>query len=606
MNQLLHKLWLLFWQLLPANPILVRVVHGASRRQRHLLLRFGYLTALFLVVVFALFLSMSGQSTSLAELAKGASQTFKWASMAQLAMMCFLAPAFTAAAITQERDAQTYNILLSTPLSSAQIVFGSLMSRLYFVIMLLIAGVPIFLMTMLYGGVTTSQVMESFMLSAATAVLTGALAIFVAMMGVGTRRTIFSFYLLIALYLLGMELLGQWDGTAAAASPPNLDGKQMSWLTFLHPFLALDVALNRVYAPPETHLADFNPIARYALAHPSAAYVTWTLLLALVLTTTSILFVRSGARQGEPRWYTSSLTKLLRRDASGERRRSPRTVWGNPVAWREAKTRAAGGGGVRALVIVAGSIASLALLISYFNGAISADQARAWLADLIAIQFALLLLVATNTAATSMTKEKESKTMDLLLTTPLTSRYVLFGKLRGLVSFAAPLLAAPVITVFVFSLYGLFARPRPAALWLETAVTLAALLLVYTAGACVIGLRMSLHTRKNVTAVMYSVGMVVLVGGGASGLAQAFVTAAHGEFGAFVAPFAPFTAIAYIVDPSGLFDNARDFAVRAPAARVSSLVGCTLAVAGWGFVVWSIYTSLVRNFDMTLRRQSGL
>jgi ABC-type transport system involved in multi-copper enzyme maturation permease subunit len=84
---------------------------------------------------------MAGKSASLSELAKGASQTFAWASIAQLLLMCFLAPVFTASAITQEKDAQTFNILLSTPLSNAQIVFGSLMSRLYFVVMLLVAGV---------------------------------------------------------------------------------------------------------------------------------------------------------------------------------------------------------------------------------------------------------------------------------------------------------------------------------------------------------------------------------------------------------------------------------------------------------------------------------
>ncbi|MEK7757774.1 MAG: ABC transporter permease subunit, partial [Planctomycetota bacterium] len=146
------------WHLLPANPILVRVVHGGSRRPRHLWLRVGYLGALLFVVLFSLV--MTWQSGSLAELAKGASQTFKWASTAQLLLMCFLAPVFTASAITQERDAQTFNILLSTPLSSAQIVLGSLASRLYFVITLLFSGLPIFLMTMVYGGVTTRQIVE--------------------------------------------------------------------------------------------------------------------------------------------------------------------------------------------------------------------------------------------------------------------------------------------------------------------------------------------------------------------------------------------------------------------------------------------------------------
>ena len=76
MNRVLYKLWLWFWHLLPANPILVRVVHGASRRTRHLWLRAGYLGALLLVVLFTLLASLGQASASLAELAKGASQTF--------------------------------------------------------------------------------------------------------------------------------------------------------------------------------------------------------------------------------------------------------------------------------------------------------------------------------------------------------------------------------------------------------------------------------------------------------------------------------------------------------------------------------------------------
>ena len=48
MNQVLYKLWLWFWHLLPANPILVRVVHVSSRRSRHLWLRIGYLGTLLL------------------------------------------------------------------------------------------------------------------------------------------------------------------------------------------------------------------------------------------------------------------------------------------------------------------------------------------------------------------------------------------------------------------------------------------------------------------------------------------------------------------------------------------------------------------------------
>ena len=75
MNQVVRKIWLALWHLLPANPILVRVVSGASRRPRHLWLRVGYLGTLLAVVLFSLIAAGSGtQSGALDELAKGASQ----------------------------------------------------------------------------------------------------------------------------------------------------------------------------------------------------------------------------------------------------------------------------------------------------------------------------------------------------------------------------------------------------------------------------------------------------------------------------------------------------------------------------------------------------
>ena len=107
-----------------------------------------------------------------------------------------------------------------------------------------------------------------------------------------------------------------------------------------------------------------------------------------------------------------------------------------------------------------------------------------------------------------MTKEKDSKTMDLLLTTVLTSRYILWGKLRGLVSFCLPLIGGPVIALLLFGLYGIFGAASPPAVCIESAAELAGLMVVYCAFACVLGLQISLNARKSVTAVMYRRGHV--------------------------------------------------------------------------------------------------
>lgn len=604
MNAVLSKLGLWFWHLLPANPILVRVVYGASRRQRHLWLRFGYL-ALLAAVVLWLQIPSANESASLTDLAKSASLTFSYAASTQLLLMCFLAPVFTASAITQERDAQTFNILISTPLTSGQIVLGTLMSRMYFVIVLLLAGLPIFCMTMIYGGVTGRQIVQSFALSASTAILTGALAIFIAMIGVGTRRTIFSFYLMIALYLLALFLLGRWNWTWVAASAPNQAGVQMSWLTPLHPFLALEVALNRVNAPHFADLPEYGSLARYALAFPSTIYVTWTLAVSVVMVILSMFFVRRGIKTGEPTAIGTFFSRF-RRVAPGERTRPPRHVWSNPVAWREACTRASGGRAIRWIISIAGLTGAIVVLVYYLGGHLTAASVPEWLAGLTMIQFALAVIIAANTAATSITKEKESKSMELLMTTPLTSSYVLWGKLRGLVSFVLPLLTGPVVMLLLFAMIDLLRGAKPAAISIEAAAEVGLLLVIFTAAACVVGLRFSLYSRNNMMAVMTSIGAILLGGGLLTLIGFGLVNASGGEFGAFLAPFTPFTAVWFLISPAELSLGTNLATAANPAdLRVAAAIGTLISLGGYTLIVWRGYVALVRGFDMVMRKQTG-
>ena len=175
-----------FWHLLPGNPILVRVVAMGSKRVRHLWARLAYLLVLFLVLlIMGSGLMQAGRESSLAELAKNSTQTFYSVSLVQLFLMSFIAPIFCAAAITQEKDANTYHILLTTPLTNGQIVLGSLFSRIFFVWVLLLSGLPIFCIMMIYGGVTTAEIFQSFGLAACTGLVTGSIAITISFLKVG-------------------------------------------------------------------------------------------------------------------------------------------------------------------------------------------------------------------------------------------------------------------------------------------------------------------------------------------------------------------------------------------------------------------------------------
>ena len=86
-----------------------------------------------LVVVVSLLSGNSGSNSATAggldTLAQTSGQIFERMSYLQLGLVALLAPIFTAGAITQEKDAQTYDILLATPLSNGQIVLGSWLAR---------------------------------------------------------------------------------------------------------------------------------------------------------------------------------------------------------------------------------------------------------------------------------------------------------------------------------------------------------------------------------------------------------------------------------------------------------------------------------------------
>lgn len=75
----------------------------------------------------------------------------------QLALILFITPGLTAGAISSEREKQTLNILLTTSQSSFQIIFGKMSSSIVFLLLLLIAGLPLYSLVFLFGGISPGQ-----------------------------------------------------------------------------------------------------------------------------------------------------------------------------------------------------------------------------------------------------------------------------------------------------------------------------------------------------------------------------------------------------------------------------------------------------------------
>ena len=696
------------WRLIPANPILLRVVQTKSKRRFDLFVRCGYLGLLVAIVVF--YIMGSDTAGNLDSLAKTSAQLFQYLSYCQLALVCFLAPIFTAGAITQEKDSQTYDILLSTPLTNGQILLGSMLSRLFFIVALLVSGIPIFSITQIFGGVAIKAIVQSFGIAAATAFITGALAMAIAVFKVGTRRTIFSFYMFIVVYLVGGFVLDQIPYFHIALA--NGSVSSTSWWTGLNPLLALRTIFNeKSYTPPDLGQLPQGlqtwPIGWW-LSNPASFYTSLMFFLSFVLVSPSMLVLRRLAQSHNSLrgWILQKLHL-----STGDKNRKPRSVWSNPIAWREAKTKASaaratflryafillGIGGAAVLVVQFASFSaprfpdyvdvnsynptSRALTIYRPNDpggsqtlpirladeanptsitlgsdnkeispddlrghlSVSADvyrnankvpiawasihaeevprrlpapQVRQFLLGAALVELAVILLIVTNAAASTVTREKEDGTLDLLLSTPITSRYYIWGKLRGLVSFVLPLIAVPVISVGIFIVFDLFRQftnwDDPTFEWIvfpEAVIILPAMLIIVAAFAAILGMQMSLRCRTTVMAVMISIGIVIGICGALGWCGYSLLQpTGGGTIGVIAGSFSPFTLLTMLIDPYRY--AARAFGLdgsgeNAPAqARILMLVFSFVAVAGYTAIVWSMYKSMVKNFDMTIRKQS--
>lgn len=107
-----------------------------------------------------------------------------------------------------------------------------------------------------------------------------------------------------------------------------------------------------------------------------------------------------------------------------------RQVWNNPILWREMATWAYG----RKVLLIRVVYLLLALGIAYATVSAVGDEAQLsrWGAAVpLAPLFIVSLMLVNAMSVTSITTERDSRCLDLLLVTDLTAKEIVFGKLGG-------------------------------------------------------------------------------------------------------------------------------------------------------------------------------
>jgi ABC-type transport system involved in multi-copper enzyme maturation permease subunit len=149
-----------------------------------------------------------------------------------LFFVAFLTPALTAGAISSEQEKLTLEMLQATPLNTHAILMGKLISTTSYVIMLLVAAIPIISLIFTFGGVAVEDMLLAALIILVTGVTFGMIGLFFSAWRKRTMQAIALTYLVIIIFIGGSFITYAFWGMMIQNIPPR-------YVLIINPFSAL-------------------------------------------------------------------------------------------------------------------------------------------------------------------------------------------------------------------------------------------------------------------------------------------------------------------------------------------------------------------------------
>ena len=477
------------------GPIFEREVLTTPRRLSHYIMRSGFIAAL-LVLFYSLRQATIGfQDVVFAgDSAAFSVLVFRVFSVLQLTLGLFFSTVFAASLVAQEKDRKTLILLLMTDLRNYELAIGKLFASLLNMGILLGVSLPVFCFLKLLGGITWEQIFWSQAIVAGSTLAAGSWGCLVAFRREKTFQTLATSVLGVVVFLLAAHALGAaglpqataispYDGLFRVLNPldPEIAGpaRVSAWTTVIFQ-VALAAAFSTITV---LRLRVWNPSKDVHQSLPEADDVG-----------------ESSEVETAPEARTE--TELAAGGVSSVRHRH---VWSQPVIWREMRTRAYG----RRMIWIKLAYVLLTLVIAAaaWQKSLAEDSTNLVLGMVSGPSFALLgvgilsLLLANAQAVTSITNERDGRTLEILLVTDLRPHEFMLGKIGGALWNAREMLVLPLLMTIVFCGAGVIP-----ALTVENTVYVATAFTVLTLFAVALGLHAGLSYDNSREAIAHSLG----------------------------------------------------------------------------------------------------
>ncbi len=555
-----------------------------ARRKRYFFLRVLYGAIILLVLWTAYSTSRfyssynaSGSTvTPIRSAAALAASFFVGYSYLQLLAIMTVGPAMAVGTIATERERRTIEYLFATDLSNAEIVLGKTFARLTLLGQFVLVGLPILFLFRLLGGIPGTALTACFLSTFGTATMLTALSILVSVWSPRARDATVRIYLLLLVLIMLPAVL--------------------------HGFQSLGIFPTRLWESALAPLADVLKLVNpFALNLGTASAVGLGIDLRQV-------FLSVGSQLALSAVCLLSATAAVRRVHLGEASRVAKKIglareirvprWRLPLGDRPMLWKEMVSGTATTKFGFIGWIAIFIILLTVLGSAVWAFGSAVnnpsqsyrdndyfeYLSGLNGFLGSGILLLLAARASGLFTQEKERDCWTSLLSTPLTGREIVTGKMWG------NLYAARwALTVMMVAwLFGLLLNPMFFVPSLFTLITF----LVLAVYATNLGLLFSLASPTSLRAMGLTLGTIVFCGGAYLFCCCVVFSAGGGGNDAWALMMTPCIPMLLVFPTLGFlsFDQTYFWDQGFPVAYILGMILYTVAALG-------LYLTMVRNFD---------
>jgi ABC-type transport system involved in multi-copper enzyme maturation permease subunit len=381
----------------------------------------------------------------------------------QASLLTLLAPGMTSSAFSEERRKRTLDVLLTSPIRPWQIVLGKLLSGVAALGVISLCALPVLLAVRVFGGVEAEYIFGAFALSLSLGTLMASLAMLSSLWCKKSSTAAFLAFIFFCI-IHGLPLLigGTLASIILVGGPPT--GWLETLFTVSAPVSLMSLMSGMIGLPG----FPFNPTQAwiagtlYNLAITGIIFFFCTTVLRRVMlslasgdspstiavgrvTITRTLPLTPGAsNRTDPTTAASGIAGMIDSSSESEDREQPltkskkrpiagrktsRAVADHPVLWREMAQPLFKRPVVGILSIIALTAFTLWVFAMSRIGGGRDHEAHLYITNMV---FAVVMLLQASTLTVAgFPAEREAKTWDVLLCSPLSSRALIIGKFAG-------------------------------------------------------------------------------------------------------------------------------------------------------------------------------